>query len=298
MTMMARIAISLLTVLATVLLQAQPDPLVEALRSYQAGDLAKARTQIDLAVRSSEHAEDPEAWLVRGYVYKDLFKERSGQAGADELRDEAVGSLYTCLGLDPEQTYRDNALQAYEFLARTYYNDAAKALGELDDQRATALFAKYKETTLRVDPKARIMAREVEFLNALGTVYNKRYIEDRSQLSWFDKAVATFRQVLDLEPENYGANYNLATLYYNRGVLRIRGITADDDIPSIQQIQEVAREFFQQALPFMLKAHELNPGRRETLIGLEGIYYSLQDQENAERFRQLFEELPPQEKDR
>lgn len=296
--MMARIAISLLTALATLVVQAQTDPLVEALRSYQAGDLAAARTHIDLAVRSDAHAEDPEAWLVRGYVYKDLFKERDGGEGADELRDEAVGSLFTCLGLDPEGTYRDNALQAYEFLARTYYNDAAKALGNMDDQRAKALFAKYKETTLRVDPEARLTLREVEFLNALGTVYNKRYIADRGRTDLFDQAVATFKQVLDLQPENYGANYNLATLYYNRGVLRIRGITAEDDIPSIQQIQEVAREFFQQALPFMLKAHELDPDRRETLIGLEGIYYSLQDQENAERFRQLFEELPPQEKDR
>ena len=39
----------------------------------------------------------------------------------------------------------------------------------------------------------------------------------------------------------------------------------------------------------------MNPGRRETVLGLEGIYYSLQDEMNSEKFRQLYEGLPPQE---
>lgn len=296
--MVRHIAIALLAVLTTVLLPAQGDPLVEALRSYQAGDLAKAREHIDKAVRTEEHAEDPEAWLVRGYVYKDLFKGESNGTEAETIRDEAVGSLFTSLTFDKEGTYRENALQAYDYLTRTYFNDAAKALNELNDQRALAFFAKYKESMLRVDPQAQLKAREVEFNNALGTVYTKRFNQDRSQFDLFDKAITAFRAVLELDPENYGANYNLATLYYNRGVYNIRSINADSDFPSLEKLQEVSREFFQLALPYMLKAHEMNPGRRETLLGLEGIYYSLQDDANSERYRQLFEELPPQEQDR
>lgn len=293
MSMVRHITIAIIAALSTVLLPAQGDPLVEALRSYQAGDLTKAREYIDKAVHVSEHAEDPEAWLVRGYVYKDIFKDMPAGSEADIVRDEAVGSLFTSLTFDHEGTYRENAVQAYDFLARTYFNDAAKALNELNDQRAQLYFAKYKEAMLRVDPKAPLKAREVEFNNALGTVHTKRFNQDRSQMEFFDKAVAAFSSVLKLDPENYGANYNLATLYYNRGVFNIRSINAEADIPNIQQIQEVSREYFQLALPFMLKAHDMNPGRRETLLGLEGIYYSLQDDENSDRFRQLFEELPP-----
>ena len=114
-------------------------------------------------------------------------------------------------------------------------------------------------------------------------------------MEWFDKATRTYKDVLRLEPENYGANYNLATLYYNLGVYRIRAINADDEIPTIEEIQKVARELFNEALPYMLKAHDMNPTRRETLLGLEGIYYSLQDESNSERFRQLYELLPPGE---
>lgn len=273
---------------------AAQDPLVEALRTYQAGDLAKARTLIDEAVLIPAHAEDPEAWLLRGFVYKDVYKAAPNAAEGDRAREDALNSLYRCMQLDRDSTYRDNATQAYDFLARSSFNEAAKAINEGDETRALMLFDDYQEAVIRVDPKADLKPRELEFRNALGTVYTKRFNQDRTALEWFDKATRTYKDVLRLDPENYGANYNLATLYYNLGVYRIRGINADDEIPTIEEIQKVARELFQQALPYMLKAHDMNPTRRETLLGLEGIYYSLQDEPNSERFRQLYELLPPE----
>lgn len=291
---MKRLFAIALTVLLGLAAQAQPDLLVEALRSYQAGELMKARMLVDEAVQTPAHAQDAEAWLLRGFIYKDLFKGMPGGEKADEVRDEALNSLMNCLNLDEAGTYKDNAVQAYDFLARSCFNDAAKSLNELKEDRAVLLFTKFKEATLRRDPKASLKAREIEFYNALGTAYTKRFNQQREDTSWFVKATEAYGHVLGIEPENYGANYNLATLHYNRGVYNIRAIKAEDDIPTIQQIQEVSRTYFQAALPFMLKAHELDPDRRETLLGLEGIYYSLQDQDSSERYRQLFELLPPQ----
>lgn len=280
------------------MLAAQGDPLVDALRRYQDGDLAGARKLIDQAVKDPELASDPQAWLLRGFVYKDAFKEEKPGASADELRDEGLGSLITCMELDKENTYRDNAMQAYDFLARTFFNDAAKALNDLDDVRATDLYGRYKQAVQRLDPALDLRMRDVEFYNALGTVHTKRFNQERSRVDRFDQAVAAYKAVLGLDPENYGANYNLATLYYNRGVYNIQRITSDDDIPTIQQVQDVSKEFFLQALPYMLKAHQMDPERRETLLGLEGIYYSLQDPDRSDKYRKLYEELAPLEKDR
>lgn len=274
---------------------AQTDPLVEALRKYQAGALAEARSLVDSAIRTPEHRENAEAWLLRGFVYKDTYKAATDPGQADVLRDEALASLYQCLSLDASGSYKANATQAYEFLTRSYFNDAAKALNEMNEARALVVFPKYKEAALRLDPKVDLKAREVEFTNALGTVYTKRFNADRTDSTFFAKAVAAYQQVLVLDPENYGANYNLSTLFYNRGVYNIQRISAEDEIPTILQIQEASREYFQLALPYMLKAHDMNPSRRETLLGLEGIYYSLQDQESSDKFRQLFEEMPPEE---
>lgn len=289
-----RVLIALMTLMLAPLAVAQ-DPFVEALRRYQAGELGQARALIDEAVTMPAHKENPEAWLLRGFVYKDLYKGAANAMDADGSREEALNSLFTCLQMDKDSTYKDNALQAYDYLARSCFNEAAKALNEGDEVRATALFAKYKAAVMRLDPEADLRAREAEFSNALGTVYTKRFNLDRTQLQWFEEAVDAYKSVLVIDAENYGANYNLATLYYNLGVHRIRAIKADDDIPSIQQIQEAAREYFNLALPFMLKAHDMNPTRRETLLGLEGIYYSLQDEMNSEKFRQLYELLPPGE---
>jgi Flp pilus assembly protein TadD len=293
--MSLRQPIVLALLLLAPVLRAQTDPLVEALRHFQAGDLVRAREQVDRAVRTPAHEKDPEAWLLRGFIYKDVFKGTRTEADADRSRDEALNSLLICLELDAEGTYRENATQAYDFLTRTCYNDAAKALADQREGRAMELFRKYKDAVLRADPGAQLKAREVEFLNALGTAYTKRYNQDRNVEDWFDAGVEAFKGVLEIDPSNYGANYNLATLYYNRGVYNIRRISAADDIPSIEQIQLASRDYFIQALPYMLKAHDMNPGRRETLLGLEGIYYSLQDQENSDKYRRLFEELPPQE---
>ena len=107
-------------------------------------------------------------------------------------------------------------------------------------------------------------------------------------MGWFDKAVEAYKHVLAIDPENYGANYNLATLYYNRGVYNIQRINAEYDIPTIQEIQEVSREFFQLALPYMLKAHDMNPTRRETLLGLGGHLLQPAGPGELDQFRELY----------
>lgn len=290
----ARFHITALALLAAFALQAQ-SPLVEALRKYQSGDLAGARGLIDEAVRTEAHSSDAEAWLLRGFVYKDVYKSKAGTGEGDHARDTALVSLYRCLVLDNDSTYAENAEQAYEYLSRSCYNEAAKALSDGNDVRAISLFDAFRESVLRRNPKADLRSREAEFANALGTLYTKRFNEDRMQTEWFEKAVATYQGVIRIDPGNYGANYNLATLFYNMGVYRIRALQAEADIITMQQVQEVAREYFQLALPFMLKAHDMNPARRETLLGLEGIYYSLQDEMNSEKFRKLYEELPQQD---
>ncbi|MBL7954980.1 MAG: tetratricopeptide repeat protein [Flavobacteriales bacterium] len=293
---MKRIAhILLLLLMLGGVARGQGDPLVEALRNYQSGALNEAKVLVDEAVASPQHAQNAEAWLLRGFIYKDAYKAATAAQQGDPLREEALKSLYRCITLDTAGTYKENATQAYDFLTRSYFNDAAKALNEMNEVRAMEVFPKFKEAALLVDPKADLRLREIEFTNALGTVFTKRFNTDRTDTTLFARAVEAYTKVLELDPENYGANYNLATLYYNRGVYNIQRIDAEDEIPTILEVQQASREYFQKALPYMLKAHDMNPSRRETLLGLEGIYYSLQDQESSDKFRQLFEEMPPEE---
>lgn len=274
---------------------AQKDDYALAYEKYDAGDIAAARMLIDRAATQPELAADPGLWLLRGFIYKELFKGATSAAEADSLRDMAISSLATSLSRDTAGAFTKDARQASDYLTKTFYNDAAKALNEGNADRATQLYAKYKETTARLEPDHDFRARDIEFGNALGTVFTKHYNQDRLDTTWFDKAIRAYKAVIAMDPENYGANYNLATLYYNRGVYNIQRITPENDIPGIQDIQRVSRELFTEALPFMLKAHQMNPTRKETLLGLEGIYYSLQNNEESEKYRKMYEALQPEE---
>ena len=293
--MIRRAAISIFCSIMVMCTFAQGGILVEANRKYQAKDLAGARAMLDEAVKEEAYSRSAEAWVLRGFVYKDLWKGMTAGPEADVVRDEAMASLFISTQIDTAREYSQSSLQAYDYLSKTVYNDAARALNDMDFERALALYGKYKEAVLRLDPQHTFTERDIEFNNALGTVYTKRFNQDREQLELFDKATAVYKHVLEIDSNNYGANYNLATLYYNRGVYNIQRISVGTDIPGIQQIQEVSKVFFTQALPYMLKAHNMNPKRRETLLGLEGIYYSLQDIEQSEKVRHIFEALEPDE---
>ena len=269
----------------------QPGDLGEANEKYRAGDLEGARVLLDRAIRDPELSTTAETWVLRGFVYKDLYKATTKGESASLLRDEALASLYTALMQDTAKQYTASTLPAYDYLSRTIYNDAVHTLNSLAPDSATEFYRKYKEAVRRLAPDTAFTDRDVEFGNALGTVQVKLFNQDRKDLKWYEEAVKTYLAVLAKDPGNYGANYNLATLYYNRGVYNIQRIDADNDIPSIQQIQEASRDFFTLALPYMEKAHDMDPGRKETLIGLEGIHYSLQDEEKSKYYRHMYEEL-------
>ncbi|MEB2342107.1 MAG: hypothetical protein OZ932_08915 [Flavobacteriia bacterium] len=290
MNMKHSIPIAACMLLSAMAARGQGDLLGQANQEYRDGHLREARALVDEAVKDAALAASPEVWVLRGFIYKDLYKE-AAKPDADVLRDEALASLYTAVATDRAKKFTGSSRGAYWFLANTIYNDAVHALNNLEPDHATTYYAKYGETVRRMAPDTSMTRNDIDFQNALGTVYVKLYARDRTKLEWYDKALGTYKQVLAMDSNNYGANYNLATLYYNRGVYNIQRLTPENDIPSLQQIQEASREFFTAALPYMMKAHIMKPDRVETILGLENIHYSLQDEEKSRYYRRLFEEL-------
>ncbi len=274
-----------------VLVVAQPQETLDAYRAYQQKDFSKAVELIDVAVQTSAGKDDPMSWHIRGFVYKDIFNEIDEKDRFSTNRDIAVESFLRSLDLDKKNEYKENNLKSLRYLASSYYNDAVLVMREVDKgniHESEVYYNRYKEIVQFSEPEADITERNLIFYKALATCHRKIYEQNRDENKEFlYKALDNYQYVLDIDPDNYGANYNTAINLYNEGAYGIEKIDAEAQIPTIVQVQAVSVELFREALPFMLKAYEQDSTRRETLIALRGIYLSLNDNEEANKYRDL-----------
>jgi hypothetical protein len=60
---------------------------------------------------------------------------------------------------------------------------------------------------------------------------------------------------------------------------------------SLNLILDNCTGLFKESLPYMEKAYRLNPNRRETLIGLSGIYFSLNEEEKRQYIDNMLQDL-------
>lgn len=279
-----------------VLVVAQPQETLEAYRAYQQQDYTRAAELIDRAISDKAGAEDPMTWHIRGFIYKDIYNKEDQKAADAESREIAIVSLLKSAELDDQNEYRENNIKSLRYLATSYYNDAVLVMRQLDKStidRSEEYYNRYKEIILKIDPDFDLEDRDITFYKALATSNRKIYEKDREgNKDYLYKALDNYQYVLKLDPDNYGANYNTAINLYNEGAYGIEQIDAEAKIPTLVKVQAESVELFREALPYMLKAHELDSTRRETLIGLRGIYLSLNNNEKANKYRDLLQDIP------
>lgn len=122
---------------------------------------------------------------------------------------------------------------------------------------------KYLDIAIAQDPK------NSSYYFVQGTLYDK--------LQKIDEAAASYQKAIELKNDYFDAYYNLGALYYNKGVKQVDVANA---IPSNQpekyeQEKNKADIEFKKALPYMEKAHEINPTDKFTMESLKTLYYRL-----------------------
>lgn len=275
---------------------AQPQETLDAYRAYQKQDYTQAAELIDRAIAVKAGASDAMTWHIRGFIYKDIYNKVDEKSPKAESRDVAIESLLKSTELDTGNEYRENNLKSLRYLASSYYNDAVLIMRQTDKStigQSEEYYQQYKDIMLKIDPDFDLEERDITFYKALATSNRKIYEQDREgNKDYLYRALDNYQYVLKLDPDNYGANYNTAINLYNEGAYGIERIDAEAKIPTLVKIQAESVELFREALPYMLKAHELDSTRRETLIGLRGIYLSLNNNEKANKYRDLLQEIP------
>ena len=265
---------------------AQQDSISYALEATQQKNFTRAYSAIEAATLHPSTAGDYQAWSLKAYILKELSKKQQG-VEAIELRYKSLESVKTSIQLNKtkENFSQDSAL--IDHLSRKFYNDAVSNLNSSGYNSAIRYFETYEECVRMINPAANLKLRDMDFKLALANVYTSIYESNRKQNeSFFEKTISLYNEILNNDPDNISANYSIGVLYYNKAVAIINEMDFETDLIALSETQDKTIEIFKKSLPFMEKAYQLNPKRKETLQGLEGIYYSLNENEKYDKVKQ------------
>ena len=268
------------------------DPLSVALFYMQKTELDSAKKYMDIAVQDAELNSQAKTWYYSGFLYKDLYKAKQKDDKDSQYRLQSIEALKTMQKLDTLGEFSESASKILKYLASTLYNDAARLLDPNNYKKAISNYEMYKSTMKASNPNTDFAAQDVKFKMALASMLNKPAETaqglDSAQTVYIK---SLYIEILEIDPDNAGANYNLATLYYNEAADIINNMDYDMDILKLNEIQDYCIEIFLKGLPYMKKSYDLNYKRKETLIGLSNIYYGLNDIEKSEQYKKELEEL-------
>ncbi|MEL6389717.1 MAG: hypothetical protein AAFQ02_06120 [Bacteroidota bacterium] len=137
----------------------------------------------------------------------------------------------------------------------------------------------------------------------LGQVYDQLITkaseagETEKVTEYFEKALGYYERVTNADPQNFDAHYSLGALYYNRAAELTPSLNdAANDFSAAgtkkyDEIKERMSGFFDQALPYFLKADEINSEDSNTLIALKEIYVRKDDFKKSNEYKERLEAL-------
>lgn len=268
------------------------DGVSKALFYLQKSELDSAKKYIDEAALNEEEIKLAKTWYYKGFVYKELYKNKEKDDKNSTYRIEAISALENLLQIDTVKEFTESASKMLNYLASTLYNDAARSLTPQHYEEAQRNYAKYKSTMLLTNPELNFDAQDVKFKLALASMLNQ-HAEQENKLDSINvhKIKSIYEDVLAIDADNGSSNYNIGILYYNEAASIINNMDYDMDLESLDNLQDVCVGLFHKSEPYMLKSYELKWNLKETLLGLVNIYHGLNDLEKEAFYKKELEAL-------
>ena len=263
-----------------------------ALNYMQKNNVDSAKIEIDLHMQNIDVQLDPENWYLEGFIYKELYKKYENENFNSPYRAKSLNSFKKSLKLDTVIARTKTTKELIRYLAGRFYNDAVLTLDSSNYLTSILCYEQYRDAALILDSILDIKKKDIEFNLALGTIYVEMYNSDKiKNLQFFNLTRDTYMKILNWDPNNYTANYDLGLLYWNKGVHLMNNIDYELNLDSVMQVQNYSVSIFKESLPFAQKAYEMEPKREETLIVLSGIFYSLNDFPKSKAFDAILKDL-------
>lgn len=123
--------------------------LEKAAEYLKKNNLKAAREAIELASKNDATKAEPRTWYLKGFVFKELYKQ---SPATTEDRETAVQALQKSLELDTKNIYSASANSALEYLYSTYYDEAIDLLNAKQFQKALAGLQKFIDFRAKTNP--------------------------------------------------------------------------------------------------------------------------------------------------
>lgn len=105
------------------------------------------------------------------------------------------------------------------------------------------------------------------FYFAEGTLYEK--------MGEFDKAAEAYTKSGEINPKYFNAFYNLGVLYYNKAVKIFDQAASEKDDNKFNELQKLGDDELLKSIPFLEKAHQIDPKEETAAKTLKGLYFRL-----------------------
>jgi len=112
--------------------------------------------------------------------------------------------------------------------------------------------------------------------------YARAVLFDQSKK--FEEAEVDYLKCISLDENYFNALYNLGVLYYNRAVENNNKANDLTDMKAFEKARAEADKTFEKSLPFMERAHIVNPKELAVLESLKNLYYRF---ENFDKYKEV-----------
>lgn len=273
-------------VLMTLFSHAQKDklPRVQTLLTQKKFD--EAKLCVDSAAVHPETKVMFETWTLRAFVYFEFYKKTDKFKLNSTLRDTIIRSLKRSNELNPDEDFKRNNVNLLNNMAGSYHAIAKVYLQDSTNyEMSSKAYAKFKETIKLADPNYNYNAKDVEYYQAVGYVYSDMFNKDNNNTKALEIAKVALFKVLEIQPNDPGANMNMGLMYLNNAINLIKKIDDVENFKELDMIQDNAIKLAKQSEQFILRVYNKDNTNKKAIEGLYYVYKLLNDDAKKLEFK-------------
>lgn len=269
---------------------------------------------VDSISKNNEFFPQYYNYFYKGFIFKDKYKISNDYKDYDSC---LFNLSQARLRIKQVELYvNEESKKVLQFVSNRNYNLSVESVENHQIDSAEFYYSQYKKGVLIFD-SLNYSSKDVQFYNACGVSCYQFYKNDeKTNASYFDKSIQYHNKALRIDSTNFSANYNIMIYYYNQGVENlgkaeyckqvdiansVDWTNPNKPVPDIEQLLECVKPEdyhkyniappLKKALPYALKAHQLEPANKNVLTALIGIYYSIDAKKQSALYKKKLKKL-------